>query len=60
MGANGTSRNALAQMQLKREAASAEQSELMAITKRGYGEKIPLKASASEHNHSSDSFRTRK
>lgn len=50
--ANGTSRNAISQLILKGKGGDQEMNEEMAILKRGKGEKIPLKAGASEHNHS--------
>lgn len=52
---NGTTRLALSKMQLKKEAGTAEHAELKSLSdnkKKGKQEKIALKASASEHNHS--------
>lgn len=54
--ANGTTRNALSQMALKGKGGASEMQEEMDILAQGKGTKIELKASASEHNHSSESL----
>lgn len=58
--ANGTSRNANADLILKRENGNKQMSEEMAILKKGHGNKIPLKAGKSVHNHSVDTLRSKK
>ncbi len=51
--ANGTTRLALAEIQLKRESAQAEHGEMLKLSSKGSKlPKQPLKAGASEHNHS--------
>lgn len=57
--ANGTTRNALSQMQLNKSGADKETNEEMAILQRGHGEKISLK-NPSEHNHSTNTLRSKK
>lgn len=55
MGINGTQRLERSQMQLDRGSASEEHNRLKALEdnkKKGAQSKIPLKAGASEHNHS--------
>lgn len=56
--ANGTTRNAISQLILKGKPATAEMQEEMDILARGRGQKIPLKAGASEHNHSNDTLQS--
>lgn len=49
--ANGTTRTALAEMQLEGDSPTAENDEMKDLDK-GNLPKFPLKAGASEHNHS--------
>lgn len=56
--ANGTTRNALAQIALRKGSGNEEMSAEMAILAKGRGNRIPLKAGASEHNHSVDKLRS--
>lgn len=57
---NGTVRNALADLQLKGQAGPEEMKREMDILAKGHGNKIPLKAGKSEHNHSTDALRSKK
>lgn len=58
--ANGTTRNALSQMQLKGKKAPQEMAEEMDILAAGKGSKIELKAGANSSNHSSEALHKRK
>ncbi len=50
--ANGQTRNALAQIQLKGKSATSEMNEEMIRLNKKQSDKIPLKSAASPHNHS--------
>lgn len=53
--ANGATRIALAKVQMKKASGNTEHAELKSLydnKKKGKAEKFPLKAGASEHNHS--------
>lgn len=58
--ANGTTRNAISQLILKNKNPNQEMQEEMDILAAGKAPKIELKASASEHNHSSEALHVRK
>lgn len=50
--ANGMTRNALAQLQLKNKGGKEEMNEEMIRLSKKMGDKVPLKAGKSGHNHS--------
>lgn len=53
--ANGTTRNALSQIALRKGKGNEELNEELAVEKRGHGKKIDLKY-PSPHNHSTDTL----